>query len=86
MGSDRRPSSMKPDKRGVREAERVATYFITALGGVGGALLGLLYAPRITSYRRSTIDPTAWGPAILIIVLGAATGAFVAWRASRRRW
>jgi hypothetical protein len=56
-----------------------------ACGTVGGALGGLLIAPRLLwRVRGLGVDPVALGPALVIIALAAAAGGFLTWRAVRR--
>jgi ABC-type phosphate/phosphonate transport system permease subunit len=67
------------------DADRFAIRAWTVCGFVGGGLVGLFMAPDLQRrMRRFGVDQTEFGPALVIILVCAALGAFLLRRAAQR--
>ena len=76
------------EKRRVREADRWAARAVVILGGIVGAFSGLFFAPsrlHRSPLRLIGIDPNALSTGLVFIGIGAALGAFLAWKALPHR-
>jgi len=68
------------------DADRFAVRAWVGGGTLVGAALGLFVSPRLLwSARHYGVDPHSFGPAAVVIAVGAALGGFLTWRSMRRR-